>query len=453
MAAIAGIFKTGQIELVSRMLETMSHRGEYGKEIIETNDATIGMIWTKHENARTKRLFEENIFRVGPGFGHHVKVSFDDNKLSIERGKVGVVPLYLAMNNDSEIMFASEVKALLPLSEKIVEFMPGQIIKDNKIGSYFNLVKGEPLDMNPEVIAKELLDLLMRAVDSRIQTKVVGAWRAGGLASSAMAALARPYVQKFYSFAGGVKGAPDLKFAREAAAYIGTEHHEVILDKEKMLKILPDVIYQLESFDALLVRSSIVNLSVAWAASDYITDVFSGEGGDELFAGYSYLKALPMTELDSELLDIISRLHNTALQRVDRSASAFGLTAHVVFVDPEVVDYALRIPAEYKIRNGVEKWILRKSMAGLLPESILNRPKAKFWQGAGVESIISEHAEKVILDSSFLRERELPNGWKLNTKEELYYYRIFKEYFGEPEILDWMGRTKGSPVDKNHGIH
>ncbi len=48
--------------------------------------------------------------------------------------------------------------------------------------------------------------------------------------------------------------------------------------------------------------------------------------------------------------------------------------------------------------------------------------------------------------NDFKRERNLPNGTSLNTKEELYYYRIFREHFGEFDDLSWMGRTKGSPV-------
>jgi len=70
-----------------------------------------------------------------------------------------------------------------------------------------------------------------------------------------------------------------------------------------------------------------------------------------------------------ELVDITGRLHNTALQRVDRSAAAHGLVVHVPFVSPQVVDYALRIPVELKIRDGVEKWILRQALEGLLPRT------------------------------------------------------------------------------------
>ena len=116
------------------------------------------------------------------------------------------------------------------------------------------------------------------------------------------------------------------------------------------------------------------------------------------------------------------------------------------FLDPAVVDYAMRIPPDLKLHDGVEKWILRKAMDGMLPESVLDRTKAKFWEGAGVGEQLSRHAEDQISDSEFARERHLPNGEVLNTKEELMNYRVFREMFGDFDDLSWMGRTKGAPV-------
>ena len=84
------------------------------------------------------------------------------------------------------------------------------------------------------------------------------------------------------------------------------------------------------------------------------------------------------------MIDITNRLHNTALQRVDRSAHAHGLTAYVGFLDPDVVDYALRIPSHLRFNNRIEKWILRKSVEDILPKEICERTKTKYWQGAGV---------------------------------------------------------------------
>jgi asparagine synthase (glutamine-hydrolysing) len=319
-------------------------------------------------------------------------------------------------------------------------------LKDGKVESYWALGELKPVDGTPGPMATELRQRLAESVQRCIAGDCVGAWLSGGLDSSTMAALARPNVHKLHTFAGGLADSPDIDHAREAAQFIGCEHHEVIVTFEQMLEVLPDVILHLESFDALLVRSSIVNYLVGKAASDFVGEVFSGEGGDELFAGYEYLGTVPRDRLHEELLDITGRLHNTALQRVDRCACSHGLVAHVPFLDPEVFHCALRIPVEYKGINGVEKWILRQAMAGALPDRVLNRRKSKFWEGSGVGARLADHAEQRVSDADFARERQLPNGWRINSKEELMHYRIFKEHFGQLTDLSWMGRTKGAPV-------
>jgi asparagine synthase (glutamine-hydrolysing) len=346
--------------------------------------------------------------------------------------------------------FASEVKALLPATRKVYEFRPGFLVDSGEEHLAFHQLGSEPrLDLPVDILSARLRLLLEQAVLRRVDDTEMGSWLSGGLDSSAIAALARPHLRKLHTFAGGLEGAPDLEYARQMAAFLGSEHHEVIASLPGLLKILPEVIYHLESFDALLVRSTALNYLVAEAASRVVASAFSGEGGDELFGGYEYLKELPCDRLAEELVDITKRLHNTALQRVDRSASAHGLVIYVPLLDLDVVDFALRIPPEWKIvRKGgtIEKYIFRLAMQGSLPEEILWRPKAKFWQGAGVESLLERHALETVSDSDFAGERVLSNGWILNSKEELLYYRIFSEHFGEFDDLSWMGRTKGAPI-------
>jgi asparagine synthase (glutamine-hydrolysing) len=445
MAGIAGILQPGQHDRVATMLEAISHRGIYGKTILEHEGATIGIVWALHEETGVKEKLRKWTFTDGPGFGHKAEVELKNGSWQIRRDELGVAPMYYAYNDDGALCFASEVKALMIVSFEVHEVPPGTVIREGKHTKHFNLESKPAMSGTPETIASELLNTLSLAVSRRITSGTIGSWLSGGLDSSAMAALARPWLTRLHTFAGGLRNAPDLKFANDVARHIGSDHHEVIIDLEEMLRVLPLVIYHLESFDPLLVRSSIVNYLVAEEAAGYVGEVFSGEGGDEFFAGYHYLKTLPESELDGELIDITGRLHNTALQRVDRCATAHGLTAHVVFADPQLFEFALRIPVGLKLKDGIEKWILREALSGLLPEHILRRPKAKFWEGAGVESLISDYASSRITDSDFKAERILGNSWKINTKEELYYYRIFRDYFGKLHNPEWMGRTKMSP--------
>ncbi len=365
----------------------------------------------------------------------------------IKRDPLGVAPLYYGWTEDGLLCFASEVKGLLELTQDVHELPPGHTFDGQHLKAYYRLQKLPEIKQEPERIAKELHGVLDSVIKKHATLGVVGAWLSGGLDSSVMATLGSQHAHSFHTFAAGMPGSPDLKYARMVADHIKAAHHEVVVKIDDLLKVLPDVIYHLESFDAWLVRSSMMNFLVARLAAQYVTSVFSGEGGDELFGGYRYLKSLDPSHLADELIDITSRLHNTALQRVDRCASAYGTDAYVAFLEPDVVDFALRIPTRYKLRNGVEKWILRQAMTGELPDVILNRPKAKFWQGAGVQDLLARHAEEQISDADFSSERHLPNGWVLNSKEELLYYRIFNERFGQIDDLSWMGRTKGTPVN------
>ncbi len=446
MAGIAGIAEPGRQALVEGMLAKIEHRGGDGREVFEAGGATFGVVWTKPQERLIEKLVRDKAVADQAESGHVAKASITDDGLVLRRDPLGVAPLYYGEAGDDTLCFASEVKALLDPCEGIKQVPAGHELTEKGVEPYFTLEEKEPLPHDSSVIAAELKRRLAESVEKRVTMGgKVGSWLSGGLDSSVMAALAAPRVKRLHTFAAGVEGAPDLRYARMVADFIGSDHHEVIPSFEDLLSALPDVIYHLESFDALLVRSSITNYLVARKASEYVDAVFSGEGGDELFAGYDYLKSLDREELPGELIDITGRLADTALQRVDRSASAQGTVAHVAFLDPEVVDYALRIPVDYKLRDGVEKWILRRAFDGDLPEPVLGRKKAKFWEGAGVKELVSDYAERVVTDGEFRRERTLPNGWEINTKEELFYYRIFREHFGELDDLSWMGRTKGAP--------
>ena len=367
------------------------------------------------------------------------------NHMILARDNLGIKPLYYGFHQGN-LFFASEIKALTECVDEVHEFPPGHyMLTDRGLYSYRPLLPDVVKLENPAESASILSDRLQEALQRSLPKNVgIGVWLSGGVDSSAIAALARPMVKQLHTFSIGVKDAPDLEYARQVAEHIGSTHHEHHYDLDEMLSVLDDVIYHLESYDAPLVRSAIANYIVAGQAADHVPFVLSGEGGDELFAGYAYQKECDEgTELTLSVQDAIADLHNTALQRVDRSATAHGTGVTMPFLDPHVVRYALAVPSCWKIQgdNAMEKWPLRKSVADLLPESVTWRGKAKFWEGAGAPETLAEYARDAVSDREFAEARRLHESYNLRSKEESLFFKIFHGHFGDKVPGSEIGRT------------
>lgn len=464
MAGIVGLQREDK-KTVKRMLSQIFYRGDSGSKIIQQDGFTIGAVWPDSQMSpvpkilKTKAVWDANQPPLpDPSNLQQNREPFTlaslvkPGELFVARDALGVNPLYYSFTNTGDFCFASEVKALLDVSTDVREFPPNTWYSSEDGFTQFASIEDDiDIEENMDEIAIGLQMRLDQAVCKCINDTEIGAWLSGGLDSSAIVALVRPHAAVLHTFAAGMPGASDLVYAREVADHFNSQHHEIIVSLPEILKVLPEVIYHLESFDALLVRSAITNYLVAGKAAEYVKTSFSGEGADELFAGYSHFRNIPEEDIDQEMRQLTRALHNTALQRVDRSAAAHGLVVHVPFLDPEVVAYAQAIPASFKLKRQpktIEKYILRKALEGILPKSVLWRKKTKFWQGTGLGELLSDYAQNEISQSEFLQERTLPNGWILNTKEELLYYRIFRSHFSGVEELDWMGRTQGAPVEK-----
>jgi asparagine synthase (glutamine-hydrolysing) len=448
MTAIAGIQSQGAQDKVTKMLNRMSHRGSAWQLIVEKEGAILGVSGQEAHKEAAHKLLTKHIAQEMINQSHFASAKITKVGISLLRDPLGISPLYYGKTSEGNLCFASEVKGMLAVTRDIHELPPGQLLDGTNLIPHLRLNNGDFNHQPVQRIVQELRSKIEVSVIRSTGEGEIGSWLSGGIDSTALAAIARPYVNNFHTFVAGFEGSPDIYFADMAAKHIQSIHHEMVVTPDQVINSLPKVIYYLESFDALLIRSSILNFLVAELASDYVPAVFSGEGGDELFAGYDYLQTFPPDQLQDELEDILGRLHNTALQRVDRSASSNGLVAHVGLLDQEVVKLAMRIPVKFKIKDGIEKWILRKAVEDLLPEKLLLRKKAKFWQGAGVQNFIADYANQKVSDKDFRRERFLKSGAILNTKEELFYYRIFRDHFGDFDDLAWMGRTKGAPVSQ-----
>jgi asparagine synthase (glutamine-hydrolysing) len=375
------------------------------------------------------------------------------NGMLLARDPLGIKPLYYGRKG-STFLAASELKAFPPMDEiHMLEagnamFASGKTWRFARPFPPFAPLITTPL---PDVLY-EIRRRLESAVLKRLMGDVpVGVYLSGGLDSSLVAALMRPHSVHLHSFTAGMEGAPDIKAARQIAKYLGTEHHELIYTIEDIQKALPEVIWHLESFDAPLIRSALPMYFVSRIAARHVKVVLSGEGADELFAGYSYLARIGNgRRLKKELANITVRLQDTNLQRADRMSMAHGLEARVPFLDLDLVRYVSRLPIELiePRVNRPEKWLLRQACRGILPPEILERKKMKFSAGAGSANVVAELVKTSIDRETYEAERMVMPGLELRSPEELYYYRTWRDVMGAHITPDMIGRT----LDRSAGI-
>ncbi len=352
----------------------------------------------------------------------------------LARDPLGIKPLYLAGDADG-VRFASEMKALQDAEGPIETVPPGSVWSPaTGARRYYRVPAAEPDLNDPDEAAAAVRRTLTRAVEKRLMSDVpLGAFLSGGLDSSIIAAVAKRALGELHTFAVGVEGSDDIEAARHVARHLGTRHHEYLFDAAEVEAHFEEIVYALESFDQELVRSVVPTYFVARLAAERVKVVLTGEGADELFAGYRYLRDLEGAALGEELRRSLEAMHHINLQRVDRLTMAHGLEARVPFLDTEMVALAQRIAPALKLRpdpsgRRVEKWVLRRAFEDLLPRDIVWRDKAQFDEGSGTTALLARLAAQ--------RPGEAPAlGVVPASAEEAWYLRVFAEVFERPEAL------------------
>jgi asparagine synthase (glutamine-hydrolysing) len=371
----------------------------------------------------------------------------EGDTLFLARDPIGIKPLYYGLRSEGTanqaIYFASELKALADWTDEAKEFPPGTYYHPAQgFVSYYEVPDRVPQDLPLTVRLQRLRQTLEDAVIKRTMSDVPwGAFLSGGLDSSIISAIVRQQVDELHTFSVGIEGSRDLEAARLAARHIGSIHHEYTLTVEEVWKELPRIVYSLESFDQDLVRNSIPTYFCSRLAAEYVKVILTGEGADELFAGYPYYRTIANpAELHAELRRSIATLHNINLQRVDRATMAHGLEGRVPFLDVALIDLAQTIPLELKLYDAgrghrVEKWILRKACEDLLPAEILWRGKEQFDEGSGTVDIIDHALQAAMPDVDFQAYTARYPDAQLRSAEECFYHKLLNESFAHPEVV------------------
>jgi asparagine synthase (glutamine-hydrolysing) len=269
-------------------------------------------------------------------------------------------------------------------------------------------------------ICEQLRGKLKEAVE---RNRADGMLLSGGLDTSILAFVARPSI----GFTVALKDSPasDLVYSEKISKLLGIQHEKMEFTKEEALATLPEVIRILRTFDLALPNDLAIYFAIKLAKENGIGSIMTGDGADELFAGYSYMAELPPEDLAGYIRRLSENWHFSA----GYLGGALGVEIKQPFLDEDFVRFALEISPELKVRDGVGKYVVRKSFEGLLPAEIVWRRKEPIEYGSGFTKL-HEMINNMVTDEEF---QSAPKkvDIKFINKEHFFYYRIYNEVVGE----------------------
>ena len=379
------------------------------------------------------------------------------------RDPIGIRPLYYGYDKNGATIFASEAKNLVELTDKIMPFPPGHYYKGGQFVCYCDIAKVDAVCHDDlETVCRNIHDKLVAGVEKRLVADAkVGFLLSGGLDSSLVCAIAaKKSKEPIKTFAIGMsEDAIDLKYAKQVAEYIGSEHKEVFMTPDEVLESLETVIQLLGTYDITTIRASMGMYLVCKAIHEQ-TDIrvlLTGEISDELF-GYKYTDFAPdAAAFQEESQKRIRELHMYDVLRADRCISVNSLEARVPFGDIDFVKYVMSIDSELKLNKyGKGKYLLRHAFeeGDYLLEEILWREKAAFSDAVGHSMVdyLKEYAEGTYSDEEFESLCMKYAYARPFTKESLLYREIFERYYpGQAEmVVDfWMPNKEWEGCDVN----
>ena len=303
----------------------------------------------------------------------------------LARDPLGVKPLYWSRAG-ARLHVASEVKALVPVGAPVSEVPPGQHgwaepAAAPDLVPHLDLLRvgadADPIEDPAEAVGL-VRDTLSDSIRARLDTDLpVAVILSGGLDSSLTLLHVREMHPDCVAFTIGSPHSEDLHYARRLTRELGVEHEVIELRPRDIgLAEIREAIRMSELTEYGDIINAVISVPLFRRIADRgIKVVLGGDGSDELFGGYPMYERIGPEQSRRLFLHKIRNLGRTELQRVDRTSMGQGVEVRVPFLDPALVELAMRVPAELKIRAGQEKWIVREAFADVLPDYIRRRPK------------------------------------------------------------------------------
>ena len=228
----------------------------------------------------------------------------------------------------------------------------------------------------------------------------------------------------------------DLEYSQIMGKHIGVHLELRYVNINEILNAVKGTIKILKNFNDIEIRNSIVSyLYLNTLKEKNVKKVITGDGADEIFAGYNFLIKKNHAELRTELRRMKEIMHFTS----QKIASELGISVQMPYINDNVIKLAETLPIEHLVnqKNGVKfgKWVLRKAFEDDLPYSVIWRKKTPMQDGSGTTGL-TKMFDSVITDDVYqekTKKIKSKDGVTIRTKESLHYYELYRENFKVPE--------------------
>ena len=388
--------------------------------------------------------------------------------IALVRDKIGVRQIYYGENN-SFVAFASERKALwkVGIKEPTQCVLPGHAIlikKSNGLLQEFEIAQA-PVQSTKKIVYKTMASAisayqkaLLMSMKKRTQDfKRVGIIFSGGIDSVIVAWLAKKMVPEVICYTAGIEGSTDIAFARNIAKKLKLKLRVNELTRSEVEQMIPEIINVIENTNAGQVEVAVpVYAAIKLAHEDGIKVMFTGQGADELFGGYSWYTKVVEKEgyqkLREHMTEDLLLLYKETLEREDKIAMAHSIEMREPFLDMEIIRASMHMNLKLNVKSADDifgKHVHRRVAQKLgIPKNIAYRIKEAAQHGSGMHSVFDTIARNHGFDESTIPMGYLDN---LRLRERIgssqRYGHLFENermWIAEPHVqmyLDSISKT------------